>query len=271
MTEKEIRVEATIENPRLLVRGGNAGCMIAGVIIGCKEQGCPRVALLRSHGIQKPIDFSTKLVFANGRTFEAVFEAEHPEFQCNVRQDEMPFINDSVRLAIEVDGIGPDGRFYEFKTIQSSSKLKPYLITGEYSIDNLIQLTYAMACFGEDRGVLRYTSMIFHKCTVNKVEKSFRPGDHRDYEVEFKDGRVHVDGKPTVLTKEGLRRHLEYIAFILEQKPQPYTMPKPVEPSGSGENVACHWCHWKQICQEAEVRQMTAMEFMLEAKAFVEG
>lgn len=261
---------ATIDNPRLLVRGGQAGIMIAGNIIGNKPQGCPRVAVLRSHGIQEPIDFNTALVFASGRTFEDTFQKYHPDFKVNVRQEEMPWLNERVRLAIEIDAIAPDGTYYEHKTVQSSSKLKPYLITGEYSLDNLIQLCYAMACFGQKRGILRYTAMIFHSCTVNKVECKFRPGMHRDYVVEEIDGRFHVDGKPTVVTVSGVHRHAEYIAFVLDQMPQPYVMPKPMDPE-KHENVACHYCYWKTVCQDADVCKMEALEFLHTAKAFTES
>lgn len=282
-----VKEEATMEKPRLSVRGGNAGIMMAGKIISNTCQGCPRKLLLRSYGANLPIDARARRTFAIGRAIEDCFAQENPQISCNHRQDEMPVLGEGpkpgqqVRLAIEIDGvemIGDEPRFYELKTVQSTDKAKDYIAKGEYSFDNLVQLSYAMIAFGAKVGRLVYFACFYHKFTCDNIEWKITPETKRVYEVEVKSGRVFCDGKPTIITEDAVHRHIEYSAFVLgtlSEKivtiPRPSCHPDKLQKKGKFdpvEHLACQWCDFKQLCEHAENHDMNQEQFVIAGRDF---
>jgi hypothetical protein len=289
------RVEATFDNPRLSVRGGNAGIMMAGKIISNTYQGCPRKQLLRSYGVSTPIDARARRTFAIGRAIEDCFAQENPQISCNHRQEEMPVLGEGpkpgqeVKLAIEVDGVEQitnsagdiEPRFYELKTVQSTDKAKDYIAAGEYSFDNLVQLSYAMFAFGARLGRLIYFACFYHKFTMAGVEHKVTPETKRVYEVEIKNDRIFCDGKPTIITADSVARHIEYSAFILGTLSEKIlSIPRPschsdkmVKKSKTEpiEHLACQWCDFRELCELAEEKDMNQEQFVKAGKEFVDG
>ena len=274
-------------NPRLFVRGGCAGVLCSGKILGNSKQACPRASLLRSYGVQEPIDGRAKRTFAIGRAIETCFCEERPELQGNVRQEEMPvlgdgpFPNSKVFLAIEVDAVETTKdtagnevqRFYELKTVQSTKKAKQYLSQGEYSFDNAVQLAYAMVNFGASHGILRYMACFYDDFTYNKEKVKITPESYREYIVENRHDRIFVDGQPTVITYDGVCGHVEYSAWVLgtlDLKIKDILKPSSPDPESKEEHVACQWCYFNRLCAVAEQEEWTQAKFIREGIAYAQ-
>lgn len=238
--------------PRYAVRGGQAGCLVGGKILGNSPQSCPLKSYLRSWGIEEPKDERALYTFAMGTAQEKVFAELHPDFKMSVIGDRYEI--EGIPIKGEVDAIAPDGTFYELKSVQSTQKLKGYLVDGEFSFDNFMQLAFYMSCYQKSKGVLRYTCGLYHKATINKVEHKFAPGMYREYKVAYDDsGRFYVDGKATLLTTESMYRHIEYIVWVFTQQPKCGEILVPVAPDALDKSLCCVYCYFREACDAARV------------------
>ena len=254
--------------PKLWIRGGQAGCLQGGNLLGNTPQGCVRNAWLRDNGIEKPIDEVSKMTFALGRCCESVFAEEHPELSINHRQDEMMDVY-GCKLAVEFDALDEENNLiYELKSVQSTEKIKTYLAAKEYSFDNLLQLCFSMACFSIPNGRLRYTSLLRHSFDFQKQKFKIKQGDYCEHEVLMQDGRFLVDGKPVVITPNGIFRFVEFCtnAFTNASTMKVLDVPRPVSPD-DGKCAACFYCPHAAACEEAEASGITLEQFVDLAEA----
>lgn len=256
--------------PSFTIRGGNAGMLASGKIIGDTPQSCPLNIWLRCNNIEEPKGDKTYYTFEQGFAQERVFKLLNPTFEVGVRNPNPPKIK-GYPIHGEIDAKSPEGVYYELKSIQSSNKLKPFLVEGEYKFDNLLQLAFYMSVYVQNKGVLRYVSMVYHKSTINKVEWKFHPGMYRDYEVEFdSQGRFHVDGKPTIITTDSIYRFIEYIAWMYESQPRCAEILVPMSRDKLDENTSCYFCKFKEVCERARRENWTLDKFTQGGKDVVE-
>lgn len=260
-------------NEKIIIRGGNAGCIISGRLVSDNGQSCPRKCYLRSYRVEPPVGEVEDYVFASGKVYEEVFAKHNPGFKMNVRMEDIPEI-DGIPIMVEVDAISPEGVLYELKSIQSSDKLKPYLITGEYKFDNFVQLAFSMAVRLQNKGVLRYISVIFHEFTVNKVNYKIKPSHHRDYKVIYNEsGRFLVDNEPTILTTDNIYTYIDYMVWVYNNDKHIYVkdLIKPYDSINFNKNTACFYCYFKTLCQWADENNIKLPEFRREAAIFQKG
>ncbi len=245
--------------PFYSIKGGQAGVFAEGGPMGETDQVCVRKAYLRCWGVEETPKPQMLFTWATGRAQEDVYTQLYPNWKFNVRQTECPEL-EGIPVMIEVDAVDPSGAFHEFKSVQKADKLKPFMVTGEYKRENLLQLAYAMAAFQNQRGFLRYTSGLWHDFTVDKEKKVFKQGDFREYKVTFDDsGRFYVDDKQVFLTLDALYRHMEFSAWVFNSNPKVSEVPRPhnwpdTKPTKEGTPpIACLWCCMRDACNTAEV------------------
>jgi hypothetical protein len=258
--------------PSYSIKGGQAGLFAEGAPMGESDQVCVRKAYLRCWGVEEVPSAQMLFTWATGRAQEDVYTQLYQGWRFNVRQEECPEI-EGIPIRIEVDAIDPQGEFFELKSVQKVSKLKPFLVTGEYKRENLVQLAYAMATFQQQRGTLRYTSAVWHDFTVDKEKKVFKQGDFRDYKVRFDDsGRFYVDDKAVFLTLDSIYRHIEFSAWVFGNNPKIRDVPRPknysdTKPLKDGSlPIACMWCCMKDACRSAEECNCSMNDFVALAK-----
>ena len=234
------------------IAGGNIGILTGGQIFSKENQGCPRRIFLRNHKIDEPINEASRITFALGRMMESVFAETHPECKMNVRPPEMLPITKTTVLGLETDAMDVDRyMIWELKTVSSTSKLKDYIIKGDYKLDNVMQLALYLLAFNNDDqqidyGVLKYTNVVYDSLTVDKIKYSAKPGMSREFRCEWKDGVLLIENKPSRITEKGITRFIEYVAHVLEERPPMKEVLKPTDEEGN--NIACHWCYWKSQC-----------------------
>lgn len=256
--------------PSYAIRGGNAGVLLNGCIVGNSNQSCPIKAFLRSWGVEENIDDRAKYTFAVGKAQEQVFAELHPDFKMGVIGES--FEIEGVPTRAEIDAVSPEGVYYELKSVQSTSKLKQYFVEGEYSFDNLAQLAFYMAVYCQSKGVLRYTAAIYHDLECKKTKYKFRPGDFREFQVIFDDsGRFYVDNVATILTTDSVYRHIEYVAWVMTSLPKPSEILLPVSSKDPTKSVCCGYCPFKDVCEAARKEGWELMDLMKIAKEMVEA
>ena len=245
--------------------GGNAGLLVNGSILSKKDQPCPRKIVLRQYKIEPAIDRRAAVTFALGRAMEEVFASEHPWCAMNFRLPERPQVTKNVCLGLEADAIDLQRKLlWELKTVSSTSKIKEYLINGEYSLDNAVQMGTYMYLFNAlevpvEQGVLRYTSAIYDSLTVAKVKHRIAAGDVHDFRATWDGDRLLIDGKPSPVTASGISRFIEYMASVLEGD---IKFSDVLKPSFEGEYIACQWCSMRECCNHAEERGFDWEEFI---------
>lgn len=251
---------------RFKIAGSNSGILVGGRVLSNSHQGCYRKIALRNAGIQEPLTTRSRLTFAVGRAVEGVFAEEHPTFKINTRLPEMPLITENVALGVEMDGYDVSTcTAYELKSVSSTDKLKDIFVHRHYKLDNAIQLALYMLTMDSDempikQGILQYVCTIYDKFTVAKKEHRFSAGDTAEFKAIWDGNNFLIDGERTPITQAAIVSFLEYGAWVLETRPKVSEIVKPL--NEDGESVACMWCHWRDQCQNAEIRGYTLDQFV---------
>jgi hypothetical protein len=259
-------IESTEVFPRYSIAGANIGILVNGNILSTQDGCCPKIIYLRNHKVEEPINTRSAVTFALGSLLEGPFAESHPWVQMNLRPKETLLVTDNCGLGLEADGYDKERKIaWELKSVSSTSTLKTVFAEGKYKLPNVIQLAcYLLFLDTEDTpmnsGILRYTSVIYDKFTSDKVKYNIKAGDTFNFKVQWEGERLHVDGKPTIITASAISGFVEYVAFVLENNPPANQVLSPVDEEGT--KIACQYCHWKNECQAAEQNNLTMQEFV---------
>jgi len=276
-------------------------CAHSGLIVNGKMLGgsvvCPRVSLLREHGIQAPIDDRAKATFAIGHVNEQLFK-ESVEKTGKDFQEEDVFIFDvdpEVELIMAADFI-VEGVPYELKSVSSTRAYKKIFIEGNYKVENTAQLVQEMIELERPMGVLRYTNFVYHseykkpdlrtmKSLARKVGKATdlaeanelgkqmasmiaetwkaAAGQVKRFVIRIdEEGNILVDGKKSGYHVSHVLEHRQVTIDCLKHN-QVYHA-RPAEVDGFS---PCNLCSWADACDKFDGQFIsTTEEFLNEAK-----
>lgn len=224
-----------------IMRGGNSSALVNGKVVGID----PRLTLLRYLGIEMPSSFDDYLLFdagfANEDAHSALLKEAGVDFKC---EEEIPVsYTIQTKSGAEVlvtgrpdRGIIKDGKLaviVEEKMIASSWKAKQLSHWGDVSPkpENIIQGAHYSMAHGMLPAILCYTNRAWHAMKV-KRENLTLP-DHRSvlgdgdwtfgvkpfmtlYNLEWRDDKLFVENKSTVITPQSIKDYYKMIAECAE-------------------------------------------------------
>jgi len=241
------------------VRGGNAGIVNdQGVPIASDSGSCPRMAFLRSHGVQGPLNFTSYLTFSLGYAFEAFFEKLRDSSKLKTLDSQVP-----VSLPIEGSDIPFQGTadfvltFHngyqvvaDTKSVSSLRSFHSTFVERKLKLNYVAQLVSYMQALGINHGLLVAASFLYvptdwmtagkQRAVGRKVEPDIAVFDLR----LLSDGVITIDGAPFEYTLRDIQRHRETVAQAIQRNEPPRI--RPVAPVG-GWNP-CGLCPFANAC-----------------------
>lgn len=241
------------------VRGGNSAFFKDGKFICHDQSGCPRMVLLRHHGIEGPVnDIRTQKTFNIGYMNEELF-VKHwlPNTPTLVDGSVCEPIIPEVEFVGHIDVQTADVVF-ELKSVSSRSTWD-LVKKGSYKIGNLAQCVNYMVARQVTKGYLVYSLYAY----VAGIEL---PDIFIEVSITDK-GNILVNGKDTGFTVENIIRDREVKAgFLSEDKIYPY------RPVNVDNQPSCKYCPFKSVCDAWDKKSIkTTDKFLQKAKEVVDA
>lgn len=266
-------------------RISNAGLVRKGEILG-GSVACPRMILLRDHGIEEEHQIGTEEWFRREITF-AIGKANEEVFEKSLQAKDIPYIREDflcTNLTPDVEIAGAIDfqvrtKPYELKAVSSTRQYEKIFVKGQPKLENVCQILSYMIQLNLTEGVLRYTSTIYHShydISWAEVKKLARAGEakliasmtkekwkakpeKRSFKVEIQeDGTVLVDKSEFCHVSE-LWDHQALAVSVLEGQ----TVNEAVPAAGEDGFPPCKLCWWNDVCRGFNVGEInTTAEFL---------
>lgn len=258
-----------VDSPEKLasVRGANSGFLINGKIPSKYNASCPRVILLRSKGIEKPVDLTSYMTFEVGHLWEEFFELGAKEAFDKPVKEWKTYKDDEEISEVLPSGSRFSGRpdhvitfedgtraVVETKSVSSVSSAKE-LLSGKYKSEYLAQLVAYMDVLKINQGYLAFG--IF--CWGYGIKPDILV---IDVQIDSA-GDVLVNGSYTEYQVEHSRLHRELAGWVIDTNT--------VVDSRLVTESACKYCPFAKVCDKFDEHKINGTEFINLARAEVEG
>lgn len=219
----------------LQVRGGNSGFFQNGRFITNDQSGCPRMVLLRHHGVEAPVgDIRTQKTFNIGYMNEELF-VKHwlPNTPTLIDGEVCEPIIEGVDFVGHIDVQTADVVF-ELKSVSSRSTWD-LVKKGSYKVGNLAQCVNYMLAKQVTKGYLVYSLYAY----VAGLEL---PDIFIEITIDD-DGRILVNGKQTGFSLENIVQDRTEKAKVLRDD-----LVYPERPVNVDGTSSCKYCPFKTVC-----------------------
>lgn len=211
--------------------------------------GCPRIALLRSHGLEEPKNtVRTRKTFALGHVNEEIFCEHYMADILHLREKAIEEKVTDQTVFIGHSDVVTQNTVFELKSV-SSKGVWEGIKEGRYKKSNLAQLVNYMISLEYTKGYLVY-SLYAYVDGIDLADIFF--------EVEIReDGGIYVDGNYSDYTVKNLLDARKEMAAVVEENKVFPRRPK------SGKSGACKYCPFSKVCKEIEETGETDTEKFL--------
>lgn len=221
---------------RWTVRGGNSAFCVNGKFVSYDQSGCPRISLLRAHGIEEPVDdVRTQKTFNVGFLNEELFVKNYlPHIPHCVDFE----IDEPVTAKINFEGhadVVTDALVFELKSVTSRNTWER-VRKGKPKVSNVAQCVNYMLSRKATRGYLVYS--LYAYCQGLELPDIF-------FEIELdSDGNIMLNGKQTGYHIDHIVEDRQQKARVLEDNVVYESRPVAEE----GDKSPCQWCPFSTVC-----------------------
>lgn len=237
---------------KLTVRGSNSAFFKDGRTHSDSQVGCPRITLLRRHGIEEPTDnIRTQKTFAIGHLNEELF-VKHYLADSFIRKENevVEPITDSVDFTGHID-IETEGMIFELKSVTSNNTWKQVL-AGKPKLVNLAQIVSYMLSRRVSEGWLVY-SLYAYVAGIDLPDVFFKITIDTE-------GEILVNSKKTGFSLEHIVLDRQTKAEVLEN--DIVYNERPVNPGG--DKHPCFYCPFKTVCDSWDKKEITTTSQFLQ-------
>jgi hypothetical protein len=230
---------------KLTVRGSNSAFFKDGKFHTDSQVGCPRITLLRRHGVEEPVlNIRTQKTFAIGHLNEELFIKHYLPNEFVRREGEVKVpITENIDFEGHID-VEIEGMLFELKSVSSNNTWK-LVKDGGYKLANLAQAVNYMLARQLQKGYLVYSLYAY-------VAGIDLPDVFLEIDIDD-DGSVLVNKKQTGYTLENIVLDRQAKASVLET--DTVYPERPINPGG--DKSPCHYCPFKVTCDKFDKKEIT--------------
>lgn len=240
---------------KLTVRGGNSAFFKDGKFISHDQNGCPRIVLLRSHGVEDPKDDprtqkTFNLGYMNEELFVKHWLANTPHLvDGEVSEPILPEVDFEGHIDVQTEHV-----VFELKSVSSRSTWDLVSKKGSYKIGNLAQAVNYMVAKQVTKGYLVYSLYAYLQgLSLPDIFIKINIDDN---------GRILVNNKKTEFSVENIIQDRTQKAIALRDDAVYHSRPVTVDGEPS-----CKYCPFNTVCDAWDSGKIgTTKEFINKAE-----